>query len=150
MEQIPIPMAGFFTALHIASAGEHCDIVEYLIQHGAQVNAEYAGGQTPLFTTNRQIAMTMLSAGATASPRDNGGHTSLHYTSALGSISVVRTLVRAKVDIDARNRHGQTAVWLACSCVDECSAENSLKIMEILLNGGASPDLASKDRKTPV
>jgi ankyrin repeat protein len=63
------------------------DIIEFLLQHGATIEARTAGGQTLLFQTvplaSEQAFLFLLSKGANLDARDNGGQSisSLHVGS---------------------------------------------------------------------
>ena len=72
------------TALHRAVAGGHQEIVEFLLNKGADVNAQDREGRTPL-----------------------------HYASERGHKDVAKLLIDKGADVNAKNNEGQTAEDIA-------------------------------------
>jgi len=71
-----------FTLLHNASSNGHFDIVQYLVQNGANVNAIDQTGDTPLhhaaLFSNIQIVRYLVESGAYVNSMDRHGFTPLH------------------------------------------------------------------------
>lgn len=71
------------TALFAAAAEEHVDVVSYLIEHGANVNARSNIQSTPLmiasFCNNKNVVKCLIQHGANVDPRDETGFTAVHY-----------------------------------------------------------------------
>jgi ankyrin repeat protein/poly(3-hydroxybutyrate) depolymerase len=72
-----------FTPLHIAATAGHVDIIEHLLDRGADLEARTAGGQTPLFQTvplaSEQAFGRLLEKGANLNARDDLGRTILQF-----------------------------------------------------------------------
>jgi ankyrin repeat protein len=72
-----------FTPLHIAATAGRVDIIEYLLQRGADIEARTAGGQTPLFQTvplaSAEAFDCLLRKGARLGARDNSGKSILQF-----------------------------------------------------------------------
>jgi ankyrin repeat protein len=72
-----------FTPLHIAATAGRVDIIEYLLQRGADIEARTAGGQTPLFQTvplaSAEAFDCLLRRGARLGARDNSGKSILQF-----------------------------------------------------------------------
>lgn len=69
------------TALHYACKESHFDIVQFLLQQGADVKIAGPDGRTPLHFaaaySNREIVLALLGAGSIATAVDNNGNTPL-------------------------------------------------------------------------
>ena len=72
-----------FTPLHIAATAGRVDIIEFLLQCGAEMEARTSGGQTPLFQTvplaNAEAFDYLLRKGARLDARDNSGKSILQF-----------------------------------------------------------------------
>ncbi|CAH0057575.1 unnamed protein product [Clonostachys solani] len=111
--------SGFYdgdSAIHIAANAGYCDVVEQLVAHGANVDA--------------RNAMT-----------DN---TPLHIaTQRLGTLDMVRTLVRLGASVNAVNRTGQTPLALTRD------TREPRRIAEFLLDNGAQMTI-DYENNTPL
>src|SRR5260370_41744778 len=71
------------TALHVAAGNAWSDLVDLLIESGANVQARNIMGDTPLHTaahySNTQAANALLTHGANINEHDNDGETPLMY-----------------------------------------------------------------------
>ncbi len=71
------------TALHFAVCADRWRIVEWLLQHGADINAQDEGGYTPLIMAVSQehtnIARLLLAHGADPNLQNTHGWTALYY-----------------------------------------------------------------------
>jgi len=67
-----------FTALHYAAAAGDTEIVSYLLEHYAYIDAESPSGMTPLMLAAREgkedVVTQLLEAGADATLKDGGFH----------------------------------------------------------------------------
>lgn len=77
-----------YTPLHIATDGQHHDIVRMLIENGAEVNAQDREGMTALhhavLREDIVLAEMLLLGGADQSIRDNYGLVAIDKTSTFG------------------------------------------------------------------
>lgn len=119
-EEISGALQSFFsgkTALHVAlSQGtQDTDIVELLLDHGANVNAQDANGNTPLFyaARNAELAKLLLARGAHVNTGDIRGSTSLHSAVWADNVAVIRLLLAHGADIDAQDNSGVSPLSLA-------------------------------------
>lgn len=108
------------TPIMIAATWPDLRLLRALIAAGADVNRAQ-GGITPLIAATRDSyegrpdAVTMLLAnGADASQRDAEGNTPLHHASRCANPIIAALLLDTKVDIDAVNQQGHTALAIAC------------------------------------
>ncbi|HEX7715342.1 MAG TPA: ankyrin repeat domain-containing protein [Bacillota bacterium] len=104
-----------FTALHGLAGEEHYDIVRFLIEHGADVNAQNEDGITPLHLAAwPEMAEFLITSGADLEARTHGGDTPLMVMAAeTESEDVMEVLLEAGADVNARNNQGRTAYDIA-------------------------------------
>ncbi len=106
------------TLLHDAAACGNVQLVERLLHLGADPNATTGGGHTPLYVTANECAARC------------GG-------------DIVRALVRAGAQVDARSSQGATALHMA-------ARRGNTAVAEALLECGASTELRDKKGATPL
>ena len=74
----PLTQLGYST-LHLAVAGKHFCMVDWLLRNGAEIEARDAFGRTPLHVAarrnDRKILYLLLKSGADVSNKDNAGKT---------------------------------------------------------------------------
>ncbi|KAJ0135112.1 Glutathione S-transferase psoE [Fusarium oxysporum f. sp. albedinis] len=136
-------------ALQAASAGGHIQVVERLLNAGANVNAAPAAdrGRTALQAASAvghiQVVERLLNAGANvnAAAAARYGRTALQAASEGGHIQVVERLLNAGADVNAAAaaRYGRTALQAA-------SAVGHIQVVERLLEAGANVNAAAADR----
>ena len=102
-----VDQAGRSPLHHAAFEGRAADVSAYIQEHGDEVSLADKDGFTPL-------------------------HAAAHAQHA--DIAVL--LIEAGADLNARNRFGNTALWVALFNVRETDGE----VVRILLNAGADPD----------
>ena len=110
------------TALHIASAAHHPDLVSKLLDHGADVAAR-----------NRRGAQALHYAADGAAGSDDPG----------GQAAVIALLVAAGADPNAKDKSGVAPLHRAVR--DRCS-----DAVRALLESGADPDLTNKSGSSPM
>ncbi|CAG9765425.1 unnamed protein product [Ceutorhynchus assimilis] len=128
------------TLLHWAAINNRKDIMRYLIEKGATVDA--IGGElnaTPLHWATRQghleACVILMNAGADPTLRDAEGCSCIHLAAQFGHTALVAYFVARSVSPDLTDRTGMTplmwAVWKMCS----------LDPTRLLLTLGANPNL---------
>lgn len=89
----------------IQAATKHADLVEVLLEYGADVSAKDRLGATALhFANNPDIIIKLLAAGADPKAKSNDGSTALH---ACTSVENVQLLIDAGADPTALNAQGK-------------------------------------------
>jgi FOG: Ankyrin repeat len=104
-----------FTALHGLAEEEHYDIVQFLIGHGADVNARNEDGITPLHLAAwPEMAELLIASGADLEARNNQGYTPLMVIAAEAEREdVMEVLLEAGADVNAKNNQGESAYDIA-------------------------------------
>jgi ankyrin repeat protein len=109
------------TPLHLASESGDVRCVELLLDAGAPVNARSYAGHTPLFEAAsmgyaQSVATLLDRGGADPHIADPEGRQALHFAVSCEQSEVVRVLLGAGADVNARRRNDGTplkeALWL--------------------------------------
>ena len=156
-------------ALRSAAMTGSLDTVKSLIANGADVNAAFGNGWTPLFTASASpqnkadmIVDALLNAGADPLHRDVDGATALHVAAmseipAYGTIpqisaSRVKRLLAAGVPVNAQDNYGRTALIYAAMLPkiggDFGRADTS--VLQALLAAGADPTIKDLTGRTAL
>ncbi|XP_034506511.1 putative ankyrin repeat domain-containing protein 20A5, partial [Ailuropoda melanoleuca] len=96
------------TALHLACATGHPDVVSFLADRNCQLNVYDKEARTPLMKAvqcQEESCVTILSEhGADPNCMDRKGNTALHYAAVGQNVSIVEKLLSYHVDIEGRNQ----------------------------------------------
>ena len=108
------------TVLHRAAWKGHTDVVRYLVEQGADVNAKTDDGDTVLgvaaWEGQTDVVRYLVEQGADVNAKtDKGGWTALHGAAEYGHLAVVRYLVEQGADVNAKNSADWTALAGAVS-----------------------------------
>ena len=129
------------TWLHHAAFGDCTkDVFQTIIDHGADVNATDKNNKTALVIAcdkcNEGAINVLLNAGADPNISDDDGFASLQ-TAVYGdcSIEILQAVLDHGADVNATNKHNQTALIAA-------SKKGSTDAINVLLNAGANPHIA--------
>ena len=103
------------------SAHTITDVVQVLIEHGADVTAQDNNLSTPLHLAssegNAEIARVLIENGADINARDGSHKTPLHLASFSGSVETVRHSLKHRVNVKAQDESHKTPLHLASSLV---------------------------------
>ncbi|KAF2877210.1 hypothetical protein BDV95DRAFT_663982 [Massariosphaeria phaeospora] len=137
------------TALHISCALNHGQIALLLLESGANMNkassAEGTGTVSMLCKTFAPDEDDEYKLSPEAFKINSTG-TPLHLATEFGATSCVRVLLKFKIDINAMDVYGQTALHRVAS---EDSESHEL-ICALLINGGANILLRNREGKLPI
>uniref|UniRef100_A0A2R5LDL0 Poly [ADP-ribose] polymerase n=2 Tax=Ornithodoros turicata TaxID=34597 RepID=A0A2R5LDL0_9ACAR len=105
------------TPLHFAAGFGRHDVVEHLLQNGANVHAKDDGGLIPLHNAcsfgHAEVVQLLLKHGADSNARDNWNFTPLHEAAIKGKVDVCIVLLQHGADPTVRNADGKTPLDLA-------------------------------------
>lgn len=109
------------TFLILAVENDHKQIVEILLNAGADVNAkDYWNGHTPLMLAiqngNKDIVQMLLSAKADPNLKNNYNNTALRYATEAGNKDIVQILLEFGADASEKMSCDNTALSIAIQC----------------------------------
>lgn len=94
----------------------HLDIVQYLVENGADIRkANYNGGTCLINSVQSvQLCKFLLKHGADVNARDIQNKTALHYAIQEHRLETTKLLLEHGADIHAKSRYGDDALQTAC------------------------------------
>ncbi|XP_059179207.1 poly [ADP-ribose] polymerase tankyrase-1-like isoform X1 [Physella acuta] len=105
------------TPLHFAAGFGRKDVVEHLLECGANVHAGDDGGLIPLHNAcsfgHAEVVTLLLRQGCDPNAKDNWNYTPLHEAASKGKIDVCIALLQFGADPNIRNTDGKTALDLS-------------------------------------
>ncbi|PSF35189.1 hypothetical protein C7H19_17565 [Aphanothece hegewaldii CCALA 016] len=135
------------TPLMYAAAGGHSEIVQTLLQLGADANDQDTIAYTPLAlaSENNHLAVVRLlvSAGADVNQAVAYGNTPLILACTAGAVEIAEMLLTHGASITQTNRDGETVLMKAAKV-------SSLPLVRLLIEHGADVNAVSKERKTAI
>lgn len=135
------------TALHEAILCNYREIVDILLDHGADPNVEDSLSRTPLYLAvyneDVEVVSILLDRDANIEISDNTGKTPLHRAAIAGSEKIAQLLLNAGANPSAVENDGGTPLHIA---VDYKNA----RMVSILLDNGANVDAKKKNGETPL
>ena len=135
-----------FTALHVAAQENHAEVVEVLIDAGADIEAKNEKGSSPLHRACSEGALDtvklLVKAGAGVRVADNRGETCLMYAVYRGHTETVRTLLcMPEVDVNQSSNSGLTPLRNAV-------LRKHSDVSQLLIDAGADVDDDDTDDDT--
>ena len=135
------------TALHFAAKNGRKEIVQCLLEAGAEKDKANSAGGTPLHLAAKyghpEVVLCLIEAGADKNKADNCGSTPLHLTTECGSKEIALCLLEARADVDKADNRGRTPLHLA-------ARTGKRDIARCLLNADADMGKADCDGTTPL
>ena len=136
------------TALHCAVQKGHVDVVQVLIDAGADIDAKNEVGRSPLMFASIKghldVVKVLVEAGAGVRATNNDGDTCLLIAANFGHTETVRYLVGLKdVDVNHQGTYNHTALH---SAVDEGHPD----VVQVLIDAGASVKTKDQDGRSPL
>ena len=104
------------TLLQVASAEGRSDVVQWLIDHGADMrNDHVALIHLAAANGHSEVIQTLLGHGVKIDSADNDGRTALHLASSSGKVEIVHLLLKHGADPNAVDQDGCTPLSLTWS-----------------------------------
>lgn len=128
------------TPLHFAAGYNRVPVVEFLLEHGAEVYASDKGGLVPLHNAcsygHYEVTELLVKHGANVNVADLWKFTPLHEAAAKGKYEIVKLLLKHGADPIKKNRDGATPLDLV--------REGDLDVADLLRGNSALLDAAKK------
>ena len=139
---------GYSAVLEVAVELNHADVMQVLIDAGADIEVKGNDGRSPLLVAsqcgNPQVVKVLVKAGADVCVTDSQGHTCLTTAASLGHTETMRTLLcMPEVDVNRSNISGDTALHHAV--LPKHSA-----VSKLLIDAGADIDAKAGKGRTPL
>ncbi|KAM6415428.1 LOW QUALITY PROTEIN: uncharacterized protein O9250_005520 [Rhynochetos jubatus] len=135
------------TALHLACANGHVDVVTSLVENKWELNLLDSDNRSPLMKAvqcqQEECVAVLLQRGADVNLADADGNTALHLAVLSPNTSVAVLLLEHNASIDAQNKEGFTPLMLAVSL-------HHVEMVEFLLKEGADVHTRDQCERTPL
>ncbi|XP_040824250.1 ankyrin repeat domain-containing protein 20B-like [Ochotona curzoniae] len=132
------------TALHLACAKGHVEVVNFLIGRQCLIDAIDDADMTPLMKATQcnqeKCAIILLQHGADPNHMDKNGNTALHYAIYNENTGIAKQLIQHNADIERKNKIGFTPLLIA---VHE-NAENMVEFL--IMNKARVHEVDNMDR----
>ena len=132
------------TPLHSAVRRGHADVVQLLLEHGANANAQDDRKNTPLLLASEggdvDVGRVLLKQGVDMESRDYQGWSPLERASDGGYVDVVRALLEHGADAKARDKEKFTPLHIA----------RGAEVARLLLKHGADANALKSGGQTPL
>nr|XP_019934826.1 PREDICTED: ankyrin repeat domain-containing protein 26-like isoform X2 [Paralichthys olivaceus] len=135
------------TALHIACASGHVEVVQFLLESKAKLNLCDNQNRSALMKAvqgqHERCVSMLLENHAEPNLVDINGNTALHLAANIPSISIAILLLQHEANINAPNKEGFTPLTVAVR-------EDHIEMAEFLLNESADVNLLDQDQRSPL
>ncbi|XP_073725080.1 ankyrin repeat domain-containing protein 26-like isoform X2 [Misgurnus anguillicaudatus] len=133
------------TALHIACACGHTDVVQFLVENKVKLNLCDNQNRSALMKAvqceqDRCVSL-LLDHEADPNLVDINGNTALHLAARIPSLPVAMQLLEHAANINAQNKDGNTPLMLAVM-------ENHTDMTELLLKEGADVNVKNQEQRS--
>ena len=135
------------TLLHCAADMGHEEMVDYLVEHGAQLQPRDDEGLTPLHMAamggHIGVVEILIDYGAYWNVRDAEGNSPLLLAAKEGNADMVECLMEYGGNVMARNDKGESALHLACEA-------GSMDLAKLLLERNLDVNCRNRKGETPL
>ena len=140
------------TPLIVAARNGHNEIVQILLDSGAEIDKGDSCARTPLWYTanigHNKVVKTLLDAGADPNKTDHLKRTPLWWTTTRDNENVAETveiLINGGTNLNKADINGETPLHSAI-----CSKRSTNEVIELLIRGGTDPNTTAKNGGTPL
>lgn len=144
--------------LHYASRTGNAEVVNLLLKHDAKVDLKTLALNTPLayacgsnvdasYTPNPKVVELLLQGGADPNIPTADGWSPLHCAVESGDVKIVELLLKYNANVNYLAQGHTTALAYACYGTKH---KPNLKVVELLLQSGADPYIATENGETPL
>ena len=151
--RVDLKDAGGFTPLHCAICGRHKDIVLFLIDKRADVNARTTNGRFPLTYADAEMAELLIARGASVRLKDGTGQTLLHWAvnrnNYQGDIALVKLFLSHGADVNAK-AYSNSVGWEGWTPFHVACRRGNKVIVEMLISSGADMHAKTDKGYTPL
>lgn len=138
------------TPLHLAAGYNNYEVAEYLLENGADVNAQDKGGLIPLHNASSyghlDIAALLIKYKTVVNATDKWGFTPLHEAAQKGRTQLCALLLAHGADAYMKNQEGQTPIELATADDVKCLLQDAMTTS--LGNAAASSNALSSSQQS--
>ena len=131
------------TPLHLAAGYNNLEVAEYLLEQGADVNAQDKGGLIPLHNASSyghlDIAALLIKYHTIVNATDKWGFTPLHEATQKGRTQLCALLLAHGADAGLKNQEGQTPLDLATADDVKCLLTDAMPTNVVLPTVSQSP-----------
>ncbi len=135
------------TALWIAASYNYREIVQILVEAGADVHCKGTMYEQPIHYAAQEgdtgMVQTLVKAGADPNCKDEDGNQPIHLAAQEGHMEMIEMLVEAGANVDCKDDKG----WQPIHCA-ACSGRTG--IIELLLQAGVSVNTEDSAKETPL
>jgi tankyrase len=111
------------TPLHFAAGYNRIEVVQFLLEQGADVHAKDKGGLVPLHNAcsygHYEVTELLVQYGADVNVADLWKFTPLHEAAAKGKFDICKLLIKHGADTERKNRDGATPMQLTRESDDD-------------------------------
>jgi ankyrin repeat protein len=136
-----------FSALHYACYSGKYDVAHYLIENGADVNAESSEDFVPLYLASHHghldLVKLLVTSRATIDAPNFNGNTALFSAAANGFLKIVQYLYENGAKVHVVDQDGDTPLH-------DAACRGHLSTVEYLVSRNAEVNYKNKNNKTPL
>lgn len=141
--------------LAFSAASNGClNCLEQVLSLGLSINQTDAQGYSALHmvvvSNQTEVLQKLLAMGADPDVRDASGWTPLMSAALLGRVEASRILAGHSSDLSGVGDNGWSPLHFAINGLESVEEETQLRIIEILLQAGADPDVQDRHGATPL
>ncbi|CAH8556681.1 unnamed protein product [Schistosoma turkestanicum] len=135
------------TLIYLAACRGHCEVVNYLLCHSADIHITNKENKSPLYISAYfgylEITNALLRHGAQVDQMDSHRKTPLYVATYHGRLEIVDLLLTAGANVNAADKNGKTPLYVAV-------LHGHLTLARKLLDAGASVNCVDREGLGPL